>query len=73
VAHAYRLIQVSGLWWSADTDANANSDAHSNTDANTDANTHANTDADTNAPAKRTRQSDGDGCFDKSDKPVVVG
>ena len=35
LAHAHRFVQVPGLRWRADTNANANSDA--NTDANSDA------------------------------------
>jgi hypothetical protein len=53
------------MWWSTDT----NSDANSNTDANSDAD--SNTDADTDAGSERAEQPDGDAGFNKSNKLVV--
>jgi hypothetical protein len=57
------------LWWSAHPNSHANADANTNSDTNSD----ANADSDANAGSKCAEQSDGDGCFHKSNQLVVDG
>ena len=69
MAHAHRLVQVSGVRCIANSDTNTNSDT--NADSNADSDTNANADA--NSGSKRSEQLDGDGSFHKSNQLVVDG
>ncbi len=69
LAHAHRFVQVSGVWWVADSDANTDSDAN----ANADSDANADTDSDANSGSKRSKQLDGDRSFHKSNQLVVDG
>ena len=70
MAYTHCIVQVPDLRkWNTNTDAHANTDCNTHADsdahADADANTYAN--ADTSAVAKRTKQSNRNGCVHESD------